>query len=160
MGNSILFRMPSGIAGDVSRKSQSTIEPQILGGVFVAFGLFGQIDSMGKFVPISDGDDIAVCYGLNVRAYPTTSSQDPLGKSTPAPTGIADVMRRGYMTVKNNAGTAVNGAPVYVRMSNATSTKPLGGIEAVASAGTVKHPSTTFMNGGDADGNVEIAYNV
>ena len=42
-----LYRMPSGIAGDVTRQSISTIEAQVLdsSNAFGAFGLFGKIAS-------------------------------------------------------------------------------------------------------------------
>jgi hypothetical protein len=106
MGNAILFRMPSGIPGDISRQSQATVEPGVLNSAsaFPGYGLFGKVSS-GKFVPVGAGDTAAVVYGLLVRPYPTVSSQDPLGTSTPPTTGMADILRRGYMTVKNNAGT-------------------------------------------------------
>ena len=47
-----LYRMPSGIAGDVTRQSISTIEAQVLdsSNAFGAFGLFGKIAS-SKFIP-------------------------------------------------------------------------------------------------------------
>lgn len=131
MGNAYLTRMPSGIPGDVTRKSQSTIESVILGATaFASFGLLGKISS-GKFVPFGSGDKDGDEYGFLVRAYPTTSSQDPLGTSTPPTKGAVDVLKRGYITVKVNAGTSALGSQVYVRVANAGVSKPIGGIEAV-----------------------------
>jgi hypothetical protein len=70
-------------------------------------------------------------------------------------------MRRGYMTVKLNAGTAALGGVVYVRVGAATTGKPMGGIEAVAdSTNTVVVAGASFMSTADASGNVEIAYNI
>jgi hypothetical protein len=100
-------------------------------------------------------------YGLLVRPYPTVSSQDPLGTSTPPVSGMADVLRRGYMTVKVNAGTPSLGSQVYVRVAAAAAGKPIGGIEAAAdSTNTIAVAGATFMNAGDASGNVEIAFNI
>lgn len=56
MNNSFLYRMPSGIPGDVSRKSHSTIESHMITGQFAAFGLFGKINAAGDFTPLEAGD--------------------------------------------------------------------------------------------------------
>lgn len=156
MGNSILYRMPSGIPGDVSRKSQSTIEAHHLGAQFASCGLFGIIDANGSFVPPTA--DTTKPYGLLVRAYPFQSQVTSLGSSAPTSGTINDVLVRGYMTVLNNAGVAKKGAPVYVRVTNASDAKPLGGIEAIATANETIAVDAHFMC--DADGNVEIAYNI
>lgn len=164
MGNAILYRMPSGIPGAVSRPSQSTIEPAILdpNNAFSAYGLFGKIAS-GKFIPVGAGDAATAVYGLLVRPYPTqgANASDPLGSAVPATTGVTNILRRGYMTVKLNAGTAALGGQVYVRVANAATGKPIGGIEAAAdSTNTIAITGATFMSAADASGNVEIAYNI
>lgn len=164
MGNAILYRMPSGIPGDISRQSQATVEPQIFDPAlpFPGYGLFGKL-AAGKFVPIASGDTAAVIYGLLVRPYPTTggAGSEPLGTATPPTKGVCDVLRRGYMTVKNNAGTPALGGTVYVRVAAAAAGKPIGGIEAAADGtNTVAVTGAIFMNGGDANGNVEIAFNI
>jgi hypothetical protein len=162
MSNAILYRMPSGIAGDVTRQSQSTIEPAHLGAVpFDGFGLFAKVVSGGKVEPLGAGDTAAQAYGLLVRSFPTTSSNDPLGTSTPPTKGVVDVLRRGYMTVKNNAGAAALAGQVYVRVANPATGKPIGGIEAVADgANTIAIDGAIFMHPADAAGNVEIAFNI
>ncbi|WP_423196783.1 Bacteriophage protein [Cupriavidus sp. H19C3] len=164
MGNAILYRMASGIPGDISRQSQATVESQIFNSSlpFPSYGVPGKIVS-GKFVPVASGDAATVIYGLLVRPYPTTggNGSEPLGTATPPTKGVADVMRRGYMTVKNNAGTPALGGTVYVRVANAAAGKPIGGIEAVAdSTNTVIMAGASFMSAADADGNVEIAFNI
>lgn len=164
MSNAILYRMASGIPGDISRQSQATVEPQIFDPAlpFPGYGLFGKL-AAGKFVPVASGDTAAVIYGLLVRPYPTTggSGSEPLGTATPPTKGVCDVLRRGYMTVKNNAGTPALGGTVYVRVAAAAAGKPIGGIEAAADGtNTVAVTGAIFMNGGDANGNVEIAFNI
>lgn len=164
MGNAILYRMASGIPGDISRQSQATVESIALNSAspFAGYGLFGKIVS-GKFVPLGAGDAATAAYGLLVRPFPTTggAASDPLGTATPPASGIGDVMRRGYMTVKNNAGTPALNGQVYVRVAAAAAGKPIGGIEAAAdSTNTIAIAGAIFTNAGDANGNVEIAYNI
>jgi hypothetical protein len=158
-----LTRMPFGIPGDVTRQSQAKIEAQVLNASlpFSAFGLFGKIAS-GKFVPFAGAETAADAYGILVRPYPITgtNASDPLGTSVPPTTGLADVLRSGYINVKNNAGTPAVGGAVYVRIAAAAG-KPIGGFEAAADGvNTIAITGATFAGAADANGNVEIAYNI
>ena len=159
MSNVFLYRMPSGIAGDVSRKSHSTIEAHNTVAGFASFGVFGKLNAEGKFAPLATGDTAAQVYGLIVRSYPTQSESNTLASARPI-VGFNDVLRRGYMTVKNNAGIAKTGAKVYVRVAAATDLKPLGGVEAVADGVNTIEVNAIFMCNADASGNVEISYNI
>lgn len=164
MSNAFLYRMPAGIPGDITRPSQATVEPAMLDSAnpFSEFGVFGKI-SGEKLVPFGAGDADGAEYGLYARAYPITggSGSDPLGTSTPPTSGVADVLRRGYMTVKLRAGTSEKDGQVYVRVAAGTASQPVGGIEAVAdSTNTVAITKAKFMGAADASGNVEIAYNI
>ena len=158
------YRMPSGIPGDVTRQSVATIETQILdsGNAFSGYGLFGKIAS-GKFVPVGSGDAASSVYGVLVRPFPTqgANASDPLGTAVPKTSGAADVLRRGYINVKNNAGTPAVGGQVYVRVANAATGKPIGGIEAASdSTNTIAVAGATFTGAADASGNVEIGFNI
>lgn len=158
-----LLRMPSGIPGDVSRASQSTIETGFFNpsAPFSAYGLPGKIVS-GQFVPLQAGDTAAVIYGFLVRPYPTTgaNASDPLGTSVPPTSGLCNILRRGYLTVQNVAGTPALNGQVYSRVAAASSPTFIGDIEAAAVAGDTITVNATFMNAGDASGNVEIGYNI
>lgn len=159
-----LYRMGNGVPGDITRQSAAKIEPQVLNSSlpFSAYGLFGKIAS-GKFVPVGSGDTAAAVYGLLVRPFPITgaNASDPLGTSVPPASGIADVLRSGYINVKNNAGTPAVGGAVYIRVASAAAGKPIGGVEAVADgANTILVAGATFMGGADASGNAEIAFNI
>lgn len=153
------YRMPSGIPGDVSRKSHSTIESHNMKTPVAGFGVFGKMDAAGDIVPLGSADTADAVYGLIVRSYPTTSATNELGEAVP-PKGITDVLVRGYMTVKCNAGTAKKGGAVYVRIGAAATGKPIGGIEAVADGANTIAVKAKFMHDADASGNVEIAYNI
>jgi hypothetical protein len=157
---SYLFRMPSGIAGDVSRKENSLVETQMFNSAaaFTAYGLVGKMSS-GKFVPFAGGEAATDAYGVLVRPFPTQSSQDPLGTSTPPTSGAADVLRRGYITIKLNGGaTVAAGGQVYVRVAAAAAGKPIGGFEGAADAANTIAIDAVFLSAADADGNVEISF--
>lgn len=157
-----LYRMGSGVAGDISRRAVSRVEPQLQSSAtpFAQYGLFGKMNA-GKFVPLTGGEAVGALYGALVRSYPTNSGTDPLGTGTPSAANIAvDVLRSGYMTVKCNAGTPVVGGQVFVRVAAASGAKVLGGVEATADATNTVTPNATFMSAADANGNVEIAFNI
>jgi len=155
-----LYRMPSGIPGDVSRKENSVVEAQILNASlpFSAYGLVGKM-AAGKFVPFAGGEAATDAYGVLVRPFPTNSGTDGLGTATPPTSGPGDVLRRGYITVKLNGGaTVAAGAPVYVRVAAAASGKPLGGFEGAADSTNTVAINAIFLSAADADGNVEISF--
>ncbi|HEE6626534.1 TPA: hypothetical protein R7S15_003763, partial [Acinetobacter baumannii] len=148
----------SGIPGDISRKAHSTVEAHILKGNFGAFGIFGKLTADG-IVPLEAADTDV--YGLIVRSYPTQSALNGIGAAVPQSGIVNDIMRRGYMTVKCNAGTAKKAGKVYVRVATGTELKPIGGIEAVADGvNTIEIKNAMFMHDADAQGNVEISYNI
>jgi len=164
MSNAILYRMPYGVPGDITRQSQATIEPGIFNSAaaFSAYGLFGKLSS-GKFVPVGSGDAASAVYGLLIRPFPTqgANASDPLGTAVPKTTGTCDILRRGYANVKVNAGTAAVGGAVYIRVASAAAGKPIGGIEAAADgANTITVAGCTFMGDADASGNAEIGFNI
>lgn len=133
--NALLFRMNSGIPGDISRRQFTLVESVLLNTSlpFTAYGLPGKFVS-GKFVPIADGDTAADVKGFLARPYPTqTANADGTGISSLT---IGDQIARGFLTVKNNAGTPATEGQVYVRVANAASNTPIGGIEAASVSAT------------------------
>lgn len=142
--------MPSGIPGDISRRQTTNVEGLVLNPSlpFASYGVPGKIVS-GKFVPLVDSDVAASIYAFYVRPYPTTggAASDPLGTGTPPAGGVGDGMKRGYMTVKNNAGTPALNAQVYVRVANPSSGKPINGIEATFESGVVGTAGSNTGNG-------------
>lgn len=159
-----LYRMPSGIPGAITRQQSATVEPGIFNPSlpFPGFGLVGKVAS-GKFVPFAGSETAADAYGILVRPFPTqgANASDPLGTAVPATSGVCDVLRRGYISVKNNAGTPALNGQVYIRIAAAAAGKPIGGFEAVADgSNTVLLTGGKFMSAADASGNVEVAYNI
>lgn len=158
MSNAYLYRMPYGVAGDVTRQSISTIEPQVLdpNTAFSAYGLFGKLSS-SKFVPVGAGDAAASIYGLLVRPFPIQgpNASDALGVAVPPTSGLANVLKRGYANVLNNAGTPAVGGSVYVRVANASSGKPIGGIEAA-----LETAATSAAKAGGNTGNGTLTLDV
>lgn len=153
-----LEHMPAGFPGDASRLASLTAEARFIGATPPdAHGLAVKLDATtGTLLPLNG--DVAV-YGFLLRVSPAQDwSEDQDG--SPKAGEMADVMRRGYMVVKCNAGTPVAGGTVYVRYANAGADTPLGGVEAAAVATETKAIAATFMGAADDDGNVEIAYNI
>lgn len=164
MSNAYLTRMPAGIAGDVSRKEYAKIEPAVMDADYpvLTYGIPVKLVS-GEARPFTTGDDAVVPHGFSVRPYPFQAvSSEALAAGTPNPAQPIDILRSGYMTVKNNAGTPAKGGTVYVRVvDSGSAAQPLGGIEAAADSGDcVAITGAMFMGSADADGNVEIAYNI
>ena len=183
--NAMLYRMPSGIPGDVNRAWDSTEEPNVLDPnyPFLGYGLACVMDQVdfqvrpaGGSTATNKNDAAAVLYGLLIRPFPvnqqTTSSffgSNPLSTTQPAPptSGLCDVLKRGYMTVLLQGATAAGaGGPVYVQANGAdanTTTDVCGGVHAAADAGCVQagNAGNTYFRGpADSNGNVEIAWNL
>jgi hypothetical protein len=164
MSNAFIYRMPAGIAGDVSRKELSKVEPQFVDSDYPVLR-YGEPVKMvsAQLRPFTTGDDAVVPYGFGVRPYPIQgTTSEALGTATPPTTQPLDVLKSGYMTVNCKAGTPALNGSVYVRVvDSGVSTQPLGGIEAAADGGDcVAITGCIFMGAADSDGNVEIAYNI
>lgn len=152
MSNAYLYRMPSGIAGDVTRHEVAKIEAQVLDSTTppTVFGVPVKMVS-GKIKPLASAQD--VIYGWLVRPYPTgAATSEALDAGTPVAGNPCDILRSGYMTVKVTAGVAAKNVVV---LFNATT----GKVEAGASGGT-STVNAFFMGEADANGNVEIVYNI
>lgn len=167
--NTFLYRMPAGIPGAINRSNQSTVEAQFMntGTPFPSYGLPGVIDATtSKFRPVAAGDTAAAIYGIIARPYPYTGNgTDGLGVAVPGVLGTCNVLKRGYISVLLNGTTAsAKNGPVYVRVGGAATGKPIGGIEAAPDAtpaNTVLLPGNSyFMGSPDANGNVEIVFNI
>lgn len=164
MGNTILFRMSAGIAGAISRPHDLTVEPHVLDSTkpFPAYGLGGKITA-GKFVPVEDGDTADVLAGIFVRPYPTASQPDKIRQVGTGYNFAGDNLKRGYVTVNigGDASAVDLNSPVYMRVSSPVDTSPLGAFLAVADGANTVQITNAYFNGpGDADGNIELAYNI
>jgi len=137
--------------------------PQGTTGAFVGYGLAGVIDAAtGEFRVVKAAD--AVVSGFLVRPYPTNANSVAQGLDAGVPMdGVGDRLTRGYMTVKLYGATAAaKGGAVFVRVANAGAGEAIGGVEAADDAAdAIQLPEHTyFMGPADADGNVEVCYNI
>lgn len=157
-------RMPIGFIGRISRENNLLVEaaPVNQANPPLSYGVFVKLVS-GLLNPIAASDAASVIWGVLVSPFPAQSSSNAFGGATPYAGGIADVLRRGYIVVALTGGTAVKGAQVYV-VTTAGTGFPVGSIVTSASPGAsavaVAVPNTTFEGPADANGNVEIAYNI
>ncbi|KFC07535.1 putative bacteriophage protein [Trabulsiella guamensis ATCC 49490] len=165
-GKSYLTRMPIGIAGAVTRPRDLTIEPVSLNTTapFTAYGLPGKYVN-DKFVPLANGDTIGLVKGILVRPFPITSVADLAALGVDA-NQIGDNLKRGYICVVATAGTAPSakkGDPVYVRVAGGTAASPVGTFvltQDATATNTPQLPNAEVMGPGDADGRIEIAFNI
>ncbi len=157
------FRAPVCVPGSITREREfATIEGLTVDSTTypTAFGVPVKIVS-GKVQPVASGDTAAVIYGMLVRSFPDGASLDALGTSTPPVKGVVNVLKRGYIGVHVNAGTASLNSTVYVRVANAATGKPIGGIEAASdSTNTVTMVNAYFTGAADANGYGEIAFRI
>lgn len=164
MDNTFLYRMPAGIAGAISRPQDLTVEPQHLDAtkVFAAYGLAGKF-SAGKFVPVEAGDTAAVMTGVFVRPYPTASQPDKVRQIGTGYNFAGDCMKRGYVTVNlgADASAVTLSSAVFVRVATPSDVSPLGAFLAAADGENTVQLTNAYFNGpGDANGNIELAFNI
>lgn len=151
-----LERMPAGIPGDVTRKGNAVLEPNMMGAAALPFGAVIQLTG-GKVAAIAAGGTV---YGFLVRPYPMQSTETAMGAGAMPANASCDVMRSGYMAVTLKSGTPAKGAQVHVRVV-AGAGRVVGDLEAAADGtDTMAVPGCFFMGAPDANGITEIAYNV
>jgi len=170
---SFQFRMGAGFPGDVNRTHPVTIEPCQIAAATPPTG-YGQAVLLAAanagVRPFAAGDAaVAAAFGITVRPYPFQQSSASnfgsaaFGAATPPVVGAIDVLRSGYIMVKVPAGQVpVKGDPVYVWVGASAGLHVLAGFEATdAGADTTPAIAGAIFNGTpDADGNVEVAFNI
>lgn len=170
MSNVFLYNMPAGIPGMINRVGGRgpDVETQIMDPThpLTQYGLFGFIDATsGDFRQMATGD--ASTYGLLARPYPSQattaagySGQQLLGTATPPPTsGPISVLKSGYMTVLLLGATAaVKNGQVWTRINGGVP----GSVYAADGGGGnyLSVAGAYFMGPADANGNVEIGFNI
>lgn len=166
----ISFRMPFGVQGDVVAPSLATIEAQAYNSAlpFAQYGIAGKAAS-GKFVPVAAQNDVV--YGFLCRPFPITgaNASDPLGTSAPSTLNMADVLRRGYITVSVQLGaaSAAMASNVYLRYQNPSGSQIVGGVEGASTGNTYQLTSTYsygsgayFMTPADGNGLALVSWNI
>ena len=170
------YRMDVGFAGTTNRQHNSTVVAENIDTANppTQYGIAVVIDpATGTIRPPKVGDPTlaatppGVAYGLYVRPYVTQGGSalapvnDPLGVSTPPNSGIGNVLRRGFMTVKLYGATAaVKGAPAYIWAAAPAGGQILGGVTAVSTPASVMALPGIFMGPADAKGIVEVQLNL
>lgn len=166
------FRMGAGFPGDVNRTHPASIEPALIDASAppTAYGQAVLVDATTQGVrPFAAGDTaVTVAYGVTVRPYPTQQSSGSnfgaasFGAATPPASGVTDVLRLGYIMGTVPVGQApVKGGAVYVWCAASSGAHVQGGFEASATGGsTAALANATFNGSPDANGNVEIVFNI
>ena len=176
---SMLYRAPFGIAGELSRNAaQSSVEPQAMGATaLAAYGIAVKMVA-GLIVPLAASTDIV--YGFLVRPVPTTDAgaSEAIGTAVPPAPGTGgiqqlNILRRGYLSVyvAEGAGSVAAGSAVWVRYvtNGALVQGGIGGATVASnnySIGLTNAANLCFGTGAwftgpaDANGFAEIAFNL
>lgn len=165
------FRMGAGFPGDVNRTHPATIEPVLIDASAppTAYGQPVLVDPTTQGVrPYTAGDTATLPYGVTVRPYPIQQASASnygaasLGAATPPTSGAMDVLRAGYIMGQVPAGQIpVKDGTVYIWTAASSGAHVQGGFEATnPSANGIALAGVTFNGGADANGVVEIAFNI
>jgi len=159
MANSFLYRMPSGIAGNITRIDETNVETAYMGATAVgAFGAPVKIVN-GLILPFAGGETATSFYGVLTRVAPSQggSLAQSFTDNVPNPLSLQGVAVRGYVNVVCTIGTPVKEGAVYVRVV-AASGKAIGDFEATADGvNNVLLTNAVWAAGGkDANNNAEI----
>ena len=169
------FRMGAGFAGEVNRTHPVDILAELIDAAAppTAYGQAVLVAAANAGVrPFTTGDASQAGYGVTVRPFPTQQASSAtlgapatIGAATPPTTGIIDVMRRGYIMVSlpsiGTQAAPVKGSAVYVRVAAVATTHTPGDFESAADGGNnVLLTNATFNGAPDANGVVEIAFNI
>lgn len=164
-----LYNAPNGIAGDITRPDETTVEPimlQAISSVYAqAFGIPLKYVTGGA-AQFATGDTAASFAGILVREVPSISGPGITGTISqgfndgiPLPAFPQGMATKGYVAVKCTVGTPVRGGIVYVRVV-AASPKNIGDLEATADGSNNVALSNTqaswATDGVDSFGNAEI----
>ena len=162
MGNAYLTRMPVGFPGAVTRQDQVTLQPEMIDATNgpTAYGTFCKMTS-GKVCKLAGGEAVGDIVGPIARPYPfQAATSEALGAGTPLLGSVGDIMKRGYMSVAFAGTTAAKGGQVYVCI-NVAGGNAVGEIfEGDDGGNNIAVTNCFFMGAADADGNVEISYNI
>jgi hypothetical protein len=167
MSQVITNQMPIGNVGDITRDGVGglVVESQTMGAVpLTAYGLPCKFAS-GALVGVELGDtDTALVKGFLVRVAPSlpgSGTNEAFGVATPPLAGaVVNLMRSGYMAVKNNYGTPAKEGQVYVRTAATSGARLLGGIEATDDGANNMPIPGCFFTGAAVDGVAEIRVNI
>lgn len=165
------FRMGAGIPGDVNRTHPVNITAELIDSSAppTAYGEAVILAGASGVRPFAAADTgVTAAYGVTVRPYPTQQSSasnygaTSIGAATPPTSGVIDVVRSGFIMGQVPAGTVVvKGGAVYVWCAASTGNHVQGLFEGAASAGnTAALANCTFNGPADANGYVEIAFNI
>jgi hypothetical protein len=169
------YRMGAVFAGDITRMTPAAIVEPCVTDPTNPPSFTGQaltIDATSNCArPVMAATEHV--YGISVRGFPTQApnasgyyGQAGFGAVSPwlaagQPQNAVDVLRQGYIGVQVN-GATVKGGTVYVWSAATAAPHVQGGFEAATPGvnGFALPTSCTFQGAADANGMVEIAFNI
>lgn len=160
-----LYNAPAGVAGDITRVDETSVEPARLIAVSAVYAQAYGIPmkyATGGISQIASGDAATVFAGILARTAPEISGNANQGfdNTIPNPETIQNFVVRGYVSVKCVVGTPARGGVVYMQ-SVANGGVAVGAFRADgtdsgnAVALTLAQASWS-VDGKDSDNNAEI----
>lgn len=158
------YRMGAGFPGTVNRMHPASIIPRKINTTTPPLGYGYAVLNDGatsSVRQVAAGDTaVTVLSGVAVRPYPTQQTSggmsSSIGTAAPPPSGVLDVLRAGFISVRVN-GTPQMGGAVFVWCAADSGAHIQGTFESAASAGNTMAIANARFNGvPDANGNVEI----
>ena len=167
------FKMVAGFPGDVNRTHPASITAELTDVTFPPT-LYGQgvivnpATSSVRQLKTTDTTTPVAIYGITVRPFPSQQTSGGMtagfGTGTPPVSGVIDIIRSGFIIVNLPfGGSPVKNGPVYIRIAASSGLHVQGAFEAVADTlgtNTVLVSNAVFNSSPDANGNVEIAFNI
>lgn len=159
------YRMGAGFSGDINRTHPFSVEPVLLdpNGTFSFYGQAGTPGASNAIRAVAAGDSaLTTIYGVLARPFPVQQQSGGMssafGAATPPTSGIADMLREGYVMVQMH-GTPAKGDPVFVWSDNAGGGDLPGQFTTTNTAGSTIGPltgSSTYNGPPDANGVGEV----
>lgn len=159
-----LYRIDTGYPGALTREPAPGDIIQEVKDSTVTWSMsnFGQamtFNASGQITPVTSITTAPDIIGFLVRSFPGNSGAGT-GGAWLLGGSIGSVARRGYISVAlQGTGTADKFGSVYIRVSGATDTLLLGGVEATSGTGVIELPGAYFMGTASPKGIVEITFN-
>lgn len=168
---SFMAQSPIGFIGRITRSTPlPRIVPMMQDGTspVTNFGLAVLATSTNTARSVAAGDSaLTAIFGVAVGNFPfqgTNYSAEGLAPLTPAPSGVLDVLKTGFITVYCNSAQAPSASmtsPVYVWVAASSGTHVQGGFETASSTtNTILISNAYFVGPGDSTGAIELAFNL
>ena len=119
MSNTILYRVPSGVPGSITRPDNTVVESGFFNPTYPCTAFGQPVKMVSGLLRIPAANDAAsVFFGILARVAPSIAGDtlQTMTSGTPNVASIQSVVKRGYVNVLCTVGTPVRSLPAYMRV--------------------------------------------